>query len=216
MTQPKRESWDQFWKKQHREFENPSWSKKRILKIIHPFLNQNNKVLDAGCGSGFFSKVFCDHQMDVTSLDYSREALKMTRKVTNERARCFLNNLLDPHFPQIVTDRFSLIFSDGLLEHFNHAQQIQILRNLCAVLKRKGRIITFVPNRFSPWQIIRPFYMPGINETPFTAEGLVSVHKEVNLQIEKAEGINTFPFAFSPDKLMGKYLGMLLYVIGKK
>ncbi len=115
-----------------------------------------------------------------------------------------------------VSDRFDLIFSDGLFEHFSDEKQDKILHNFISVLQKEGVIVTFVPNKWSVWELIRPFYMPGIEEDPFTLKQLVDLHTRNGLAVIEQGGINTFPFAFSPDRYFGSTFGMLLYVVAKK
>ncbi|MFH1360050.1 MAG: class I SAM-dependent methyltransferase [Candidatus Omnitrophota bacterium] len=219
MTQKQttKNSWNQFWSSEEsKTSENASWSKRRIIKVVEPFAQKGKNALDAGCGSGFFAKYFCDQGMNTTACDYSEQALKMTSEKTDGRAKTIQCDLTKDELASCLPERFSLIFSDGLLEHFDQSHQIRILRNLAGLLGDDGILATFVPNRWSPWQLLRPFLMPGIYETPFTTRTLISVHEINELDVIQKGGINTIPFAISPDRICGQSFGMLLYVIAKK
>ena len=217
MTNPQSSDWNSFWVNQEPDkLKKPSWSKQRIIKVIEPYLQKKKKVLDAGCGSGFFSKYFCDQGMEVVSLDYSDTALEMTKKMTLGRARIVKQDLLQENLAATFGEKFDIIFSDGLLEHFTSADQNKIMKNFISVLSPSGILITFVPNRWSPWELIRPLFMPGIDETPFVLRGLVRLNIANGLLILQTGGINTFPFFFSPDELFGRVFGMLLYTIAEK
>ncbi len=214
---PKAQNWNSFWDKNYKDqIDKISWSKKRIISIVKPFIKKNNNALDAGCGSGFFSKFFCDEQMKAVSCDYSSEALEITKRMTNGRSEVLKKDLLDKNLSKELKDRFHIIFSDGLFEHFSWEQRDEIMSNLKNILDDDGVIITFVPNRWSPWQLIRPFLMPGIKEDPFTLKELVDLNLKNGLQVFQKGGINTFPFSFSPDRFLGQRFGMLLYTISKK
>lgn len=214
---PEAKDWDYFWDlDQSRKFTKISWSKIRIIRILHPFLKKGKRVLDAGCGSGFFSQYFCDRGLHTFSLDYSPQALQLARKLTQGRSTLIQKNLLKDSLTNIFVEKFDLIFTDGLLEHFSPGDQDKICRNLLSVLDKKGVLITFVPNRFSPWELIRPLYMPGIQEEPFTLSQLVDLNTRNGCKIIKKGGINTFPFSFSPDTLFGPAFGMLLYTVSYK
>ena len=115
-----------------------------------------------------------------------------------------------------IDDRFDLIFSDGLFEHFSKTDQDKIFKNLISLLSDKGVIVTFVPNKFSPWELIRPFFMPGIKEAPFVLSELVDLNQRNGAEVIGRGGINVFPFALSPDKIIGHLFGMLLFTISKK
>ncbi len=213
---PQVRDWDRFWKGQKTQKSDPSWSKRRILDILQPYVRGGKKILDAGCGSGFFSKYFCDQNMDTCSLDYSDSALQITRQVTGGRSKIIKDNMLLPNLKERVPQSFDLIFTDGLFEHFTAPDQDKLMENLLSVLNSGGALITFVPNRWSPWELIRPFFMPGIQERPFVLNELVELNSRHHLTIEQKGGINTLPFSFSPDRALGSLFGMLLYTISEK
>lgn len=217
MNLPQDNDWDRFWDRPaSKQFSRISWSKRRILKILEPYTTDKRSAMDAGCGSGFFSRYFCDRGMKAMAADYSQSALDMAKTVTGGQCRLLKADFLNDHLAEKVNSRFDLIFSDGLLEHFTAQQQDTIIKNWSSVLSDHGVMVTIVPNRFSPWELIRPFYMPGIEEKPFVLSELVDVHTRNGLTVIAKGGINTVPFRFSPDKWFGPLFGMLLYVVARK
>ncbi len=209
-------NWDSFWKNTSRQKEQISWSKKRICNILDRYADSGLTVLDAGSGSGFFSSYFIGSGCKTYSLDYSDTALELTRSNTENKSESYiLMDLLTPQFNQHYSKTFDIIFSDGLLEHFSPEQQEQIICNWKNAKKDDGIIISVVPNRYSAWEIIRPLFMPGIEETPFTMSQLEKVHQQQGLKVLECGGINTIPLPLSPDKYIGKWLGMLLFIIAK-
>ena len=213
---PGAQDWNHYWERgQTQRFTRVSWSKRRIIRILQPYLRTGCHALDAWCGSGFFSQFFCESGMRATALDYSRSALEIAGSKTRGRAKLVQANLVEDDLSVKLTDRYHLVFTDGLLEHFVPADQDRIIRNLMSVLADDGVIVTFVPNRWSPWELIRPLYMPGIKEDPFRLGELVDLHERNHLQVLARGGINTVPFAFSPDGLFGPVFGMLLFTIAK-
>jgi SAM-dependent methyltransferase len=209
--------WDRFWNPQRSEkFSKLSWSKRRVLSVLGPYVSEGKKALDAGCGSGFFSKYFCDIGMETISLDYSDNALKKVKQMTANRVKIVKGDLMADSLDVLLQDRFSLIFSDGLFEHFSNDEQDKILQNLLSVLDDGGVVITVVPNRWSPWQCIRPFFMPGIKEKPFTLKELCILHERNGLKVDACGGVNVFPFKASPEKLLARTFGMLLYTVATK
>lgn len=214
---PKAQDWNKYWEmEQTQRFTRISWSKKRIIRILQPYVISGGKALDAGCGSGFFSKYFCDQGMSTTALDYSQAALDLAQAKTFGAVNLLKANLVDQKISVLTKERFDLIFTDGLLEHFSPSDQDKIIKNLMEVLNENGVLINFVPNRWSPWELIRPMYMPGITEDPFTLGELRDLHERNNLKVISRGGINTVPFPFSPDAVIGALFGMLLFTIAKK
>ena len=214
---PEDSDWNQFWAEEKtKKFTQISWSKKRIQQVLSPYVGPGKKALDAGCGSGFFSRYFCDQGMKTVALDYSESALKIASRLTGGLATIVKKDLLREHLAKDMEGGFDLIFSDGLLEHFSSADQDKILKNLLSLLSDQGVLVTFVPNRWSPWELIRPLYMPGIEETPFVLKELLVLNQRNGLQVVDKGGVNTWPFAFSPDCILGAFWGMLLYTIARK
>lgn len=214
---PDQGSWDQFWSRDSsKRFGTVSWAKNRIKAVLLAQTPFQGPVLDAGCGSGFFSAMFQAQGLEVVALDYAPEALVMTRQLTQGRVETVQADLVrDRLVEKFPTKKFKLIFSDGLLEHFAPADQKRILENFCSVLDQDGVVVSFVPNRWSPWQIVRPMFMPGIQEQPFVLSALRRLHEDSRLRVLHDGGVNVLPFCFSPE-ILGRAFGMLLYVVAKK
>ena len=123
--------WDNYWElNTNSRFTKKSWSKIRMLKLLDEVVMDGMKVLDAGSGSGFFSNYFISKNCEVYSLDYSEDALKITKRLTNGKSKAYLKeDLLDLEFGNRYKNQFGLIFSDGLFEHFKPEEQKIIMDN---------------------------------------------------------------------------------------
>lgn len=210
------EKWNNFWKTPFLINENASWSKKRIIKLLEPFVKKDGKAIDAGCGSGFFSQFFLGCSMQVLAIDNSEQALQLCKSRCSNLVQTAGQDLVDESISETFGAKFDIIFSDGLLEHFSTKTQIKILTNFRNALSMKGKVVSFVPNKFSPWQLIRPFMLPGISETPLTLKKLIKLNEAANLRVIQSGGINVLPMELSPEKLLGSSLGMLLYTISER
>lgn len=206
--------WDGFWQKRKSKTTD-SWSKKRIINVLDKYIKEGQSVLDAGCGSGYFSSYFISKNYKVYSLDFSKEALKLTEKTTRKRCAEYIEgDLLDEQLAGHFANRFDVIFSDGLFEHYAKDDQQLIINNFKDMKKEDGIIITFVPNRHSFWRFLRPIFMHGIKERPLLLVDLISLMEENDLRIVKTGGINVLPLKYSPESL-GKAAGMLIYCISR-
>ena len=207
--------WEHFWLSSARPKTSAvSWSKQRVMALLGPYLQKGQRALDAGCGSGFFSKFFFDCGLETVAVDYSDQALTMVKQRTGGGVAVVKMDLLVDRISEKIEMPFDLIFSDGLFEHFSREEQIRILNNLLSILNKSGVLITVVPNRFSPWQILRPFYMPGIKENPFESKDIENLYLSCGMKIYSFKGINVFPFRWSPEKHLGNYFGMLYFISG--
>lgn len=212
----KKSDWDGFW--DHAgggRFTRVSWSKRRMERLLAPHLAPGSRVLDAGCGSGYFSARFLDLGCRVSTLDASPEALEIARLATRGRSEEYLQeDLLDASFAGRHRERFDLVFTDGLFEHFTPPEQKTIMDNLAASLRPGGVMATFVPNLLSWWTLIRPFFMRGIYEKPFRASALRSLHGDLATIGEG--GLSVLPFRLSPERLLAARFGMLLYHLARR
>jgi SAM-dependent methyltransferase len=183
-----------------------------MMNLLKPYLRPGTWVLDAGCGSGFFSGFFLEQGCVVSSLDFSEASLAATREKTGGRCKEYVcEDLLGPRCLEGREGSIDLVFTDGLFEHFSGEDQAKIIGRFRQLLAVGGVLATFVPNRYSWWQILRPFVMPGIREKPFTLQGLLELH--AGMEVLAVGGFNVLPFALSPDRQCGRLLGMLLFCI---
>jgi len=112
------------------------------------------KFLEVGCGSGVDSAALHrNYGTENYCLDFSREALKITRKNFDDvdlDAHLIMTDLENIPFP----DRyFDVVFSNGVMEHY---------KNLCKplteqrrVLKDEGILVIGVPYAYNLYQIKR-------------------------------------------------------------
>jgi SAM-dependent methyltransferase len=209
----KKESWDRFWSAQGtRRFTQKSWSKVRIMEVLDGVVREGMDILDAGCGSGFFSAYFVNKGCRVWSLDHSEASLEIARKNTQGRCEAYLReDLFQEDWTAPYRGKFDLIFTDGLFEHFTQEDQLRLMGRFRLLKKGSGIVATFVPNRYSWWEVVRPFVMPGITEVPFTPSRLRALH--AGMRILKTGGLNVLPLRLSPERLLGPSLGMLLYCL---
>ncbi len=212
----RKSDWNSFWDRAGGgRFTSVSWSKRRIEEVLDPFLGEGVRVLDAGCGSGYFCGLFLSKGCRVSALDSSEEALGIARRATRNRCEEYLaEDLLDRSFSRRHAGRFDLVFTDGLFEHFVENEQETIMENLTGALRPGGTMATFVPNLFSWWTAARPLFMKGIHEKPFRRKKLIALHR--SLEVIRMGGISVVPFRFSPERLLAARFGMLLYVLARK
>jgi len=207
-----KQEWNSFWRGSDvKRLAKMSHSKRRMLDVLRRYLKPGMSALDAGCGSGWFTATFLDMGLSATALDYSKEAVELARQLSHDRAQYIVDDLLDPALPQRISARYDVIFTDGLLEHFPLAEQEKIMANFKSLLAPGGYITTFVPNLLSPWQIVRPFMMPGIKEKPFLLPQLERLN--TGMRVVEKGGLNVLPLALSPERALGSSFGMILYTI---
>lgn len=163
----------------------------RLLNEKKKIIN-GNKILDIGCGQGFFLKEAKKIDLDCYGIDISTVALQKARKMV-------------PHAKVIIGDSENLPYSDnyfdfvvnlGSLEHFLNIDRA--VREMARVCKPDGMTLIIVPNLYylgTVWKAYRTGYGEdqGQEGTSFlTIEEWKTKILENDLQIVSIEGYNGF------------------------
>lgn len=98
----------------------------------------NQKLLDVGCGGGFFLNQ-AEKFLDCTGIDFSEQALIQAKKNCNSKLV-----LGSASFLPFKDDFFDFVVCLGSLEHFIEMEKA--LSEMKRVLKKKGKINIYVPN----------------------------------------------------------------------
>jgi 2-polyprenyl-3-methyl-5-hydroxy-6-metoxy-1,4-benzoquinol methylase len=113
------------------------------LKIVFDVLLgeiRGKKLLDAGCGTGLFSKRAVDLGAKVTSLDIGKKLLDETGKKTmSQKIVADICNI------PFVTESFDIVISSECIEHTLNPENA--VNEMCRVLKKKGILVITTPNR---------------------------------------------------------------------
>jgi len=149
------------------------------------------KLLDAGCGTGFFSKKASDKGALVTSLDIGERLLdKVAEKCDSRRV---IGSVLDMQFE---SDSFDYVVSSEVIEHTGNPYRA--VQEFYRVLKPGGILALTVPNRFWKWSCVianalglRPY--EGI-ENWVGYNRLKREIRAAGFHIIRYQGFHLFPF----------------------
>jgi len=164
--------------------------------IFNEFLSQDisgKLILDAGCGTGWFSKEAVLRGANVVSLDVGENLLKITAQkcqskgvVASALALPFSNNTFD------------IIISTEVIEHT--PDPLETVKEMSRVLRHDGLLALTVPNKIWHPAIvianilkIRPY--EGYENWVGWRE-LKNALQEFGFSIEKMRGLHLFPFLF--------------------
>ncbi|WP_408006263.1 class I SAM-dependent methyltransferase [Pseudalkalibacillus sp. A8] len=107
---------------------------------------EGKRVLDAGCGAGWYTKWFIEHGAKrVTSIDFSPNMIKLTKKRSGDKARVFLADLNQP-LDQIESQSKDLIVSPLTLHYLKNWETP--MREFNRILKNRGRLVFSVHHPF--------------------------------------------------------------------
>jgi 2-polyprenyl-6-hydroxyphenyl methylase / 3-demethylubiquinone-9 3-methyltransferase len=104
---------------------------------------KNKRVLDVGCGTGFFAFHAAKKGAKVLGIDYAEEGINIAKKKYRHKNLKF--EKLDV---KEIKEKFDIIVSIGVLEHMD--EPFKILKLLKSRLNPKGKIIITTPNWTNP------------------------------------------------------------------
>jgi 2-polyprenyl-3-methyl-5-hydroxy-6-metoxy-1,4-benzoquinol methylase len=114
-----------------------------------------SKVLEVGCGSGYFLSLLALNgnkslgiDIDPLALEYAKEIFKEKRVKGDFALEDGFNLSLDPN-------SFDFVFNVGVLEHFDYEKQVKFLRNMSKVSNKHVLISTPNDNDNSLYQNFR-------------------------------------------------------------
>lgn len=170
---------------------------KRLKIIFNDLLREDIKdkfLLDAGCGTGWFSREAKERGASVVSLDLGIDLLNQVRQKCETKK--VVGDTLQLPFSK---GTFDIVISTEVIEHTIDPKEA--IHEICRVLKPGGTLVLTAPNKlwyFSVWMAnllrLRPYQ---------SYENWVSWSKvkkwfcEAGFTIEKIKGFHLFPFISS-------------------
>jgi len=159
MSQPTNDkNWDQFWQQdkinpldnQQENWSSLSWQHGlRFWEQIFDQHQPQGSLLECGAGSGVLSlHMKSTRGYDCTLLDNSEAGLNLGRQNFNQNAQEAIFKLADVENMPFDDNQFDIIYSGGLLHHFEDLGQV--LTEMYRVLKPGGLMAaTVIPDKFS-------------------------------------------------------------------
>ncbi|MFZ5424783.1 MAG: class I SAM-dependent methyltransferase [Patescibacteria group bacterium] len=119
--------------------------KRRILTMLdYMNIQPGDKILDMGCGEGFYSMIFDQlFDVEVTAVDYDEEILSMAREWLNNATKVTLMQGDITNLP-FEDNYFDKIVCTEVLEHI--PDDVKAAKELFRVLKPGGVLAATVPN----------------------------------------------------------------------
>lgn len=142
------EIWDKVWR-QPVSRTRPYWYAEEFLHYLIRWSAGKEKALflEIGAGSGQFSDHLSIRGIEVVALDYSRNSIRLMRRMRKNGGASFHIVRADARGMPFRNSTFSVIFSEGLLEHFRNPGGL--VTEAVRVLQKHGITIFAVPNKFS-------------------------------------------------------------------
>lgn len=130
--------------------------------VLKEFLNlsDNLKILDLGCGSGFFTRILAEQcKMDITGVDIDKKLLEGARKIAKKERLDIKYEIGDIINIKFKDNLFDIVMCDIMLEIFKDiTKPLKEMKRVC----KAGGIVAAI----EPLYQANVVYYPGIdNET---------------------------------------------------
>jgi ubiquinone/menaquinone biosynthesis C-methylase UbiE len=203
---------------------------RRVEVIFKDFLGKEDLtkkvLLDAGCGTGIFTKEALSRGASVTSLDIAENLVQIT-KTKNPKTNAIVGSLLQLPFED---NSFDIVVCSDVIEHT--IDPFKATEELIRVLKPNGLLCLTVPNRsFWYFSVLLANSLKIRKYSGYENWVHYSVYRKYliqrNLDIIDYKGIHLFPFVINwlnpvlkrLDKVFEKKLGRFMVniaVVAKK
>lgn len=201
MKESRLEHWDTFWEEKKEVNEVYSNSDRVVRNLVKVIDVGGKKILEIGAGTGRDSFPLVELGAEVYQLDYSMNSLKIMKKIAVEEKMDVTIIGGDTFRLPFKDETFDVIFHQGLLEHFRHAQAEALLRENIRVLKTGGLLCVDVPQRYHIYTVIKTFLI-AINkwfagwERSFSVPELNKEMNRLGLQTVRIYGEWMYPSLF--------------------
>ena len=191
---PTREQvWDEFWGQQPSVADIYPAVSDITAEILRVFPEpRGRRFLEVGAGTGREGHGFAERGAQVTLLDISWEALRLSRGVS-ALPRFVRGNALAAPFPD---NTFDLVYHQGLLEHFR--DPMPLLRENLRLLKPGGFLLVDVPQRYHAYTLLKHAMMVAGQwfagwETEFSPPQIERLVTDAGFAVERRYGYGMHP-----------------------
>ncbi|HEX8903826.1 MAG TPA: class I SAM-dependent methyltransferase [Longimicrobiaceae bacterium] len=162
---------------------NAFYERPAVLSLLPPLAG--TRVLDAGCGPGWYTEHLVARGADVTAFDAAPRFVELTRARVGNRARVLRADLARP-LDFAADAAFDLVLSPLAL-HYVHDWDA-LLRELARVLRPGGLLVFSTHHPSMTWQLFRTpdYFATEPLESAWDAVGKVSFYRRPLTAITEA------------------------------
>ncbi|MFQ5406001.1 MAG: HAD-IA family hydrolase [Candidatus Micrarchaeia archaeon] len=132
-----------------------------VFNALRTYLATGKKVLDVGCGAGWYLKKISGYDVLCYGVDVSQGYVEQAKKFTNGKVKVVKASALELPFEK---GSFDVVLMTEVVEHT--VSPLKALRECFRVLKKGGFLIVTAPNSFSVLEQI-PKIKAGLNKRRF-------------------------------------------------
>ena len=129
---------------------NAHYDRPAVLSLLPDLARA--KVLDAGCGSGWYAEQFINRGAEVTAFDFNAEFVDLTRARLSGRAQVHQADLAEP-LSFAATGEFDVVVSALVLHYIRDWPSV--LSEFNRVLKAGGILVFSTHHPFMDWKLFK-------------------------------------------------------------
>lgn len=123
---------------------------KEIVELIETGKIKSCKVLDIGCGEGFYAIYLAKKGFDVTGIDLSENAIKYAKQNAEKEGVKIKFISMDIKDLDKIYEKFDFIFEWALLHHIMPEKRKKYVRDASNLLNRNGKYFSVCFNEQDP------------------------------------------------------------------
>ncbi len=123
---------------------------KELVELIETEKIKLGKVLDVGCGEGFYAIYLALKGFDVTSIDISKNAIKLAKENATKQNVKIKFMAMDVVDLDKINDKFDFILEWALLHHIMPEQRQKYIEDVKRILNKGGKYLSICFNNQNP------------------------------------------------------------------
>ncbi len=159
------------------------WFRRTVNSFLDGLDLTGKRLIELGAGTGDTSlHLIEDHGLaQATLVDFSPVAADhIRRRIQGAPVTLLQADILTLNLP----DRFELVHSSMLVEHFFGPQRVEVFRRHAHFATESGHVLIFLPRKWPPGELLRRYNsLLGITERFFTEEEVKGICHQAGLEI---------------------------------
>ena len=159
------------------------WFRPTVNSFLHGLDLTGQRLIELGAGTGDTSLHLIEDQglARATLIDFSPVAADhIRRRIRGAPVTLIQADLLSLD----LSDRFELVHSSMLVEHFFGPQRVEVFRRHAHLATESGHVLIFLPRKWRPGELLQRYNsLLGITERFFTEEEVRGICHQAGLEI---------------------------------